>query len=95
MIQFEWFDNHLVKAAAIFLFCTFLASALYIILGNSKSIKEQENILAQKHFSVLNELEKKVKLRKKNIDDEISLKNSIKIQKNQTPERYDDHYLER
>ncbi|MHC0447600.1 hypothetical protein ACWA1F_19475 [Flavobacterium sp. 3-218] len=93
MIQFEWFDNPLVKAAAVFLFCTFLASALYIILGNSKSGKEQQDILAQKHSNVLNELEKKVTLRKKNINGGVSLKTQIKIQN--TPEFYDEQYLER
>lgn len=93
MIQFEWFDNPLVKAAAVFLFCTFLASALYIILGNSKSGKEQQDILAQKHSNVLNELEKKVTLRKKNINGGVSLKTQIKIQN--TSEFYDEQYLER
>ncbi|MDP5202300.1 hypothetical protein [Flavobacterium sp. DG2-3] len=93
MIQFEWFDNPLIKAVAVFLFCAFLASALYIILGNSKSGKEQQDILAQKHSNVLNELEKKVTLRKKNINGGVSLKTQIKIQN--TSDFYDEQYLER
>jgi|GEM_PF-3776837 len=94
MVEFDWFDSPLVKAAAVFLLSLFLAAVLYFFMGSSKSTKEQCDILMRRHLGVMKELEKKIKLRKRNIDRGIPLTEQIKAQNSGSFNSLQEHYYE-